>query len=184
MWSEINLVNLRENIAPTRGRAHLVLEKGADHASGACGSASSNRLGPPARHAAQPEPRELGDPGRELVAVDFGVGVAERPPPDRLRHADDRVREHLPLPFRRGDLDQRRDRLGGGVEDLLDDARELGIGSQRRAEQEAERRAVADRELEVGAEADLDPFAQRARAFGRLGERASSWRPVSSSSST
>jgi type I pantothenate kinase len=32
IWREINGVNLRENIAPTRSRAHLVLEKGADHA--------------------------------------------------------------------------------------------------------------------------------------------------------
>jgi type I pantothenate kinase len=31
IWSEINVVNLRENIAPTRGRAHVVLEKGGDH---------------------------------------------------------------------------------------------------------------------------------------------------------
>jgi type I pantothenate kinase len=31
IWRDINLVNLRENIAPTRGRAHLVLEKGPDH---------------------------------------------------------------------------------------------------------------------------------------------------------
>jgi type I pantothenate kinase len=31
IWAEINLVNLRENVAPTRGRANLVLEKGADH---------------------------------------------------------------------------------------------------------------------------------------------------------
>jgi type I pantothenate kinase len=31
IWAEINLINLRENVAPTRGRAHLVLEKGADH---------------------------------------------------------------------------------------------------------------------------------------------------------
>jgi type I pantothenate kinase len=31
IWEEINGVNLRENIVPTRGRAHLVLEKGADH---------------------------------------------------------------------------------------------------------------------------------------------------------
>jgi type I pantothenate kinase len=31
IWSEINAVNLRENIAPTRGRAHVVLEKGGDH---------------------------------------------------------------------------------------------------------------------------------------------------------
>ena len=31
VWREINLVNLRENIAPSRERAHLVLEKGADH---------------------------------------------------------------------------------------------------------------------------------------------------------
>jgi type I pantothenate kinase len=30
-WSEINLVNLREHIAPTRDRAHVVLEKSADH---------------------------------------------------------------------------------------------------------------------------------------------------------
>jgi type I pantothenate kinase len=32
VWSQVNLVNLRENIAPTRGRALLVLEKGGDHA--------------------------------------------------------------------------------------------------------------------------------------------------------
>jgi len=31
IWEEINGVNLRENIAPTRGRANLVLEKGDDH---------------------------------------------------------------------------------------------------------------------------------------------------------
>ena len=34
IWNRINLVNLRENIAPTRGRAHLVLEKSADHSIG------------------------------------------------------------------------------------------------------------------------------------------------------
>jgi type I pantothenate kinase len=32
IWRSINLVNLRENIAPTRERAHLILEKGRDHA--------------------------------------------------------------------------------------------------------------------------------------------------------
>ncbi len=32
IWEEINAVNLRSNIAPTRERARLVLEKGADHA--------------------------------------------------------------------------------------------------------------------------------------------------------
>jgi type I pantothenate kinase len=32
VWNEVNLANLRENIAPTRGRAHLVLEKNRDHA--------------------------------------------------------------------------------------------------------------------------------------------------------
>ena len=31
IWEEINGVNLRENIVPTRGRANLVLEKGEDH---------------------------------------------------------------------------------------------------------------------------------------------------------
>jgi len=31
IWEEINLKNLRENIGPTRDRAHLILEKGADH---------------------------------------------------------------------------------------------------------------------------------------------------------
>jgi len=34
VWETVNLVNLRENIVPTRGRAHLVLEKGSDHAIG------------------------------------------------------------------------------------------------------------------------------------------------------
>lgn len=32
IWNEINGVNLRENILPTRTRAQLILEKGADHA--------------------------------------------------------------------------------------------------------------------------------------------------------
>ena len=32
LWTRINLVNLRENILPTRQRADLVLHKGADHA--------------------------------------------------------------------------------------------------------------------------------------------------------
>ncbi len=32
VWNQVNLVNLRENIAPTRGRAHLVLEKDREHA--------------------------------------------------------------------------------------------------------------------------------------------------------
>jgi type I pantothenate kinase len=31
IWTGINLVNLRENVAPTRGRADLILEKGGDH---------------------------------------------------------------------------------------------------------------------------------------------------------
>jgi type I pantothenate kinase len=31
IWREINLVNLRENIRPTRERAHLILEKSATH---------------------------------------------------------------------------------------------------------------------------------------------------------
>lgn len=32
IWREINLVNLRENVLPTRERAHLILAKGRDHA--------------------------------------------------------------------------------------------------------------------------------------------------------
>ena len=32
LWTSINLVNLRENILPTRERAYLILEKGRDHA--------------------------------------------------------------------------------------------------------------------------------------------------------
>ncbi len=31
LWERINLVNLHENILPTRPRAHLILRKGADH---------------------------------------------------------------------------------------------------------------------------------------------------------
>jgi type I pantothenate kinase len=30
-WSEINLVNLRQHVAPTRGQADVILEKDADH---------------------------------------------------------------------------------------------------------------------------------------------------------
>ena len=32
LWQSINLVNLRRNVRPTRERAHLILEKGRDHA--------------------------------------------------------------------------------------------------------------------------------------------------------
>jgi type I pantothenate kinase len=32
LWRSINLPNLRENVRPTRERAHLILEKGRDHA--------------------------------------------------------------------------------------------------------------------------------------------------------
>jgi type I pantothenate kinase len=32
IWRSINLVNLRQNVLPTRERAHLILEKGRDHA--------------------------------------------------------------------------------------------------------------------------------------------------------
>jgi len=32
IWRTINLINLRENVWPTRERAHLILEKGRDHA--------------------------------------------------------------------------------------------------------------------------------------------------------
>lgn len=32
IWNTINLPNLRNNVAPTRERAHLILEKGRDHA--------------------------------------------------------------------------------------------------------------------------------------------------------
>ena len=32
LWQSINLVNLQENVLPTRDRAHLILEKGRDHA--------------------------------------------------------------------------------------------------------------------------------------------------------
>jgi type I pantothenate kinase len=32
IWREVNWVNLHDNIAPTRGRANLILEKGPDHA--------------------------------------------------------------------------------------------------------------------------------------------------------
>jgi len=31
LWREINYPNLKENIEPTRERAHLILEKDADH---------------------------------------------------------------------------------------------------------------------------------------------------------
>ena len=31
IWERINLINLRENIVPTRQRAHLILKKAANH---------------------------------------------------------------------------------------------------------------------------------------------------------
>jgi type I pantothenate kinase len=32
LWKTINLINLHQNILPTRDRAHLILETGPDHA--------------------------------------------------------------------------------------------------------------------------------------------------------
>ncbi len=107
-----------------------------------------------------PNHAELGDPLCELVAVDHCVRIAQRFAPDRLGHTDDRVRQHLALLVGCGDLDQRGDRFRRRVEDLLDDARELGVGAQRRAEEEQERGPVADRESEIRAEPDLHPFPQ------------------------
>ena len=91
--------------------------------------------------------------------------------PTDFGHADERVGEDHALFVGAGDLDERRDRFDDGVEDLLDDARELGIGADRRAEQQPERRAVTDRETEVGAEPELDPFATRRGAARRFGEQ-------------
>jgi type I pantothenate kinase len=31
VWEQVNLVNLRKNVAPTRGRANLIVEKGSNH---------------------------------------------------------------------------------------------------------------------------------------------------------
>ncbi|MGA3149874.1 MAG: type I pantothenate kinase [Acidimicrobiales bacterium] len=31
VWNEVNLINLQENVAPTRGRAHLIMEKDSQH---------------------------------------------------------------------------------------------------------------------------------------------------------
>jgi len=31
VWDEVNVINLRENVAPTRGRAHMIMEKNSEH---------------------------------------------------------------------------------------------------------------------------------------------------------
>ena len=60
-----------------------------------------------------------------------------------------------------------------------------GVGADRRAEQQAERRAVADDEVEVGGEALLDPVAAGLGAARRFGEHLEQTAdPVSSSTAT
>ena len=189
IWHEVNLVNLRENIAPTRGRAHLVLEKGGDHGCSACGCESCEPV-PRPRHAAQAEPRELGDPPRR------GLGVARRRRcPDRRACAGptDSAMPTSALAsiarccVGRRDLDQRRRWCRPRpCDDLVDDACELGIGADRRAEQQPERRpgcrprtgSTRGSRVSTRSRPDARRCAWPRRACS------SSWRPVSSSSST
>ena len=49
LWERINLVNLRENILPTRPRADLILRKGADHAIARSGAEEALRMRPELR---------------------------------------------------------------------------------------------------------------------------------------
>ena len=190
--AQINLVNLRENIAPTRGRAHLVLEKGRDHARPARAAAEALAAVASDRSASVRTPRRPNQASseihaRELVAVDDGVRVASaragRPtrPCRRARSAST-----WRCVVGGGDLDERRDRLGRGVEDRLDDARELRVGcgstcrtgtgtpsgrSPRTGSRRGSRASTRSR-----------PTCPRPRWPRRAWS--SSWRPVSSSSST
>ena len=181
VWTQVNLVNLRENIAPTRGRAHLVLEKGRDHAVGrGSGCASSERqsryespVGRRAPHAAQAEPRELGRSTRASCSAStsaFGSWSAVRPTdsamPTIALASTCRCSSAAGISISVAIVSAAASRISSTMRG------ELGIGAQRRAEQEQERGAVADREPEVGAEPELDPLAHRARPAGGLRERA------------
>ncbi len=109
--------------------------------------------------APEAEPRQLGDPGRQLVGVVRRIRVGEGVAARGLGDADERVREHTAVLGRGVDLDELADGVGGGVQDLIDDAGELGIVASRGAEQEAKRGPVVDDEPEVGAEALLHALA-------------------------
>ena len=78
LWERINLVNLRENILPTRPRADLILRKGADHAMRRSGAEEALR---PAC-ARSLRPRDARD--RMIVALDVrkrrGCAPARRKP--------------------------------------------------------------------------------------------------------
>ena len=51
IWAAVNGPNLRSNIAPTRSRARLVLQKATDHSSaGSCSASSDPRGSPTRRH--------------------------------------------------------------------------------------------------------------------------------------
>ena len=97
-----------------------------------------------------------------------GEGVATR----CLGDADERVREHPTVLGGALDLDEQRDRIGGLVEDPLDDLRELGVVAGRGPEQHAERRLVPRHEAEVRGEPGLHALAPRGRRLRRLGQQA------------
>ena len=91
-------------------------------------------------------------------------------PARRLGHADQGVRQYPAVLGGAFDLDQLADGVGGVVQDLVDDAGELGVVAGRRAEQQPERGAVVGDEPEVGAEALLDAFPAGVGPAGRLGQ--------------
>ena len=98
------------------------------------------------------------------------VGVGERVAADALGHADDRVREHLPVLIGAVDLDERADRRGRVGEHAVDDVGELGVVARRCPEEQPERGAVVLDEMEVGGEALLDPGPAGLDARRRLGQ--------------
>ena len=82
--------------------------------------------------APEPEPRQLGDPSGELVGIVRRIRVGEGVAARGLGDADEGVREHTPVLGRGVDLDELADGVGGFVQDLVDDAGELGVVAQPR----------------------------------------------------
>ena len=128
--SEVNLVNLRENIEPTRGSRPPRAREGRRPPRAARVRLRKLVSGSSAAHAAQAEPRELGDPAARAASASTST-----PSPDRRRRGrptdsampTSALREHAPVLVGCRDLDQLGDRRRRRRRsDLVDDAANSG----------------------------------------------------------
>ena len=165
VWREVNLVNLRENIAPTRGpRAPRAREGQRPPRSGASGCASSDRAlvaASSARTPRRPNHASSAIHAASCVGVDAGVGIVV----SARRPTDSAMPTSAFASTRRCSSDAGISMsveivVGRGLQRSPSTMR-ANSGSVRIDAPNSSRNAgpVADHEPEVGAEARLDPLA-------------------------